>query len=664
MKFNIIEWKSVGLRCPDFNIKISKNDKTFPSFIQMPNGTGKTTTLSLLKRSLYNHEFKSKEVWDYSAKKKEEFKKEGYFQIKCEVEGKIFYSKINFNFENKTCSYESSTDDGGWKSEFSLPNQISRIINREIIELLFVDLEKDIKPMFRENQTGAQEAIKTFCKINLIDRFIADLDTYKTKKRKENVQRGSTMNEIKTEETRETKILNQIEKINNKIEESKKYLNETEDQYKNGKNHLRSKLEKDSNIKKQLDDLQKKKEDAQSNYDKSLLSNFNTIKKIGTYESDLKKEITDFVSGLDDMQLPEAEARVFFEALIKRENCVCGSHLDDNKRNNIIKEMESFISSDNAGIISQIKNSINQNSKEASLNDLDKISSEIQENKHILDTYIEEIKYLTKSQLTKEDLDLSEVIKNLEKKRKEEELFLKVITKKPYTSRDDENSESLVSLNEQKQKVEKELARLSKTQSIEEKVRYLTRILEEAKRDSEIEISNEITIECNKKLKEMALSNPLFVNSINENIKLENMEGVDQSEGSTGQEARIGIIFLLTILERSSIKFPLILDVPVKGMDFDARLRTAQFISKLDSQFIGFVIDSDKENFTDKFKEITNNSNNYITCYRREDETKEFDDLAKNFNYPPHENSNAHVVYDYEFFNKFKKEGEQKEENK
>ena len=661
MKFNIIEWKSVGLRCPDFNIKISKDGKTFPTFIQMPNGTGKTTTLSLLKRSLYNHEFKSKEVWDYSAKKNDEFKKEGYFQIKCEVEGKIFYSKINFNFENKTCSYESSTDDdGGWKSEFSLPNQISRIINREIIDLLFVDLEKDIKPMFRENQTGAQEAIKTFCKINLIDKFITDLDTYKTKKRKENIQSGATQNQIKTEEARETKILNQIEKISSKIKESKKYLNETEDEYNDGKEQLRLKLEKNTDIKKQLDSLQKKKEEAQSNYDNSLLTNFNAIKKIGTYESDLKNEITDFVSGLDDLQLPEAEARVFFEALIKRENCVCGSHLDDNKRNNIIKEMENFISSDNANIISKIKNSINQNSKEASLNDLDKISSEMQDNKHILDTYIEEIEYLTKSQLTKEDLDLSEIIKNFEKNRKEEELFLKVTTKKPYTSKDNENSESLVSLSEQKQKVEKELAKLSKTQSIEEKVRYLTRILKEAKRDSEIEISNEITIECNKKLKKMSLSNPLFVNSINENIKLENEEGVDQSEGSTGQEARIGIIFLLTLLERSSIKFPLILDVPVKGMDFDARRRTAEFISKLDSQFIGFVIDSDKEDFTDKFKEITDNSNNYITCYRRENESKEFDNLAKNFNSQPDENSNAHVVYDYTFFDKFKKEKDQK----
>ena len=397
MKFNIIEWKSVGLRCPDFNIKISKNNKTFPSFIQMPNGTGKTTTLNLLKQSLYNHEFTSKDVWDYSAKKKEEFKKKGYFQIKCEIEGKIFYSKINFDFENKTYSYESSGDDGGgWKPEFSLPNQISKIINREIINLLFVDLEKDIKPMFRENQTGAQEAIKTFCKINLIDRFIADLDTYKIKKRKENIQSGATQNQINTEETRETKILNQIEKVSNKVNEYKKFLNKTEDQYNDGEEHLRLKIEKNTDLKKRLDDLLKKKEEAQSNYDNSLMTNFNAIKKIGTYKSDLKNEITDFVSGLDDMQLPEAEARVFFEALIKRDSCVCGSQLDEDKRNNVKKEMESFISSDNADIISRIKNSINQNSKEASQNDLDKISSEIQENKHILDTYTEEIEYLKK----------------------------------------------------------------------------------------------------------------------------------------------------------------------------------------------------------------------------------------------------------------------------
>lgn len=656
MRFNILSWESRGLRCPDFNINIKNNNSIYPSFIQMPNGTGKTTTLDLIKYALSNHEFKSDTVWDFTPKDKDEFRKKGYFQIKCEVEGKIFYSKINFDFENKTCSYESSGEDGGWKPEFSLPKELSTTINKEIIDLLFVDLEKDIKPMFRKNQTGAQEAISIFCKVNLLDSLMNDLNSYKTKKRKENIQSGATQTQIITEETREQKILAQIEKVNEKINNCKKFLNDTEQEYNDGKHELERKIEKNANLKKQLLDLQKKKDEAQLKYDNSLLDNFDSLKKIGTYDSLLKDEIIDFVSGLDDMQLPEAEARVFFEGLLKRNNCVCGEKLDNTKRNNIIKEMESFISSENASIISNIKNSINQNQKEISKNNLNEISIQTNEYKHDLDAYSDQIEYLYKSQLTEKDLILSEKIKDLEKKRGEKEIFLRETSKKPYTTKDDENSESLVSLVEQKNKVEKKLAILSSTQSIEEKVQYLQKILSDVKKNSQIQISEEISKECNKKLKSMELDNPLLVDSVGEYIKLES----GRSAGSTGQEARIGITFLLSLLERSSIKFPLIFDVPVKGMDFEARRATAEFITRLESQFICFVINSDKEGFTDRFKEITNKSNNFITCYRRSDQDNQYDDLAKQFKFPANEKSNGHVVYDYDFFKKFKKEYEGK----
>ena len=70
----------------------------------------------------------------------------------------------------------------------------------------------------------------------------------------------------------------------------------------------------------------------------------------------------------------------------------------------------------------------------------------------------------------------------------------------------------------------------------------------------------------------MFTKNPVYINSIKNYIVL------GQEEGSTGQEARIGIIFLLTILERSKIKFPLIIDTPVKGMDSAGKRRTARFI--------------------------------------------------------------------------------------
>ena len=61
----------------------------------------------------------------------------------------------------------------------------------------------------------------------------------------------------------------------------------------------------------------------------------------------------------------------------------------------------------------------------------------------------------------------------------------------------------------------------------------------------------------------MLTKDPVYIDSINRNIILQEQ----QEAASTGQEARIGIIFLLTILERSSIRFPLVVDTPVKGMD-------------------------------------------------------------------------------------------------
>ena len=76
-------------------------------------------------------------------------------------------------------------------------------------------------------------------------------------------------------------------------------------------------------------------------------------------------------------------------------------------------------------------------------------------------------------------------------------------------------------------------------------------------------------------------------------------------------------LYFINHIERSKIKFPLIIDTPVKGMDSAGKRRTARFISKLESQFVCFVIDEDKPNFTDKFNEIMEGKGNFITAFRR-----------------------------------------------
>jgi DNA sulfur modification protein DndD len=647
MKLNLLGWKCEGLRCPDFNIQLDYNESSSATFLQMPNGTGKTTTLRLLKRSLYKHDFKSTEIEQFQAKNNE-YKKEGLFQAKFSVEGKIFYTTIKFDFEKKTYNYLSSlTDEGGQLSDFKLPEEIENIVDKELVDLLFVDLEQDVKPMFRSHQTGAQEAIRKFCKINLLKNIINDFEEYKNKKRKENIKSGNIQTEINTEETRLNKILNKIIEVEKKVEEYKNYLNETENEYIEGKRRLDEILENDTQHKNKIKEYENRKDNIKSKYDEILIKNFESIKTVGTYENALKTEVIKFVNDLDEMGLPEEEVRIFFDKILKKENCICGELLTTEKIKIIQKEMNSFISIKEAGIITAIKAIVNENINKKEPVDLNLNSKKIQEYKQELDALNENIK-LIRDRALKDDFDLSKKIESLGENRAIKREFLdKTINQEWKAKHNEENTESLISLKEQKKIVEKKLAELSGTRDIEEKVLKLTEIIEEAMKAAENQISKEITLECNKKINIMLTKNPIFINSIEKNIVLDG-----QLEGSTGQEARIGIIFLLTILERSTIQFPLIVDTPVKGMDNAAKRRTAHFISELKSQFLCFVIDSDKPNFTDEFYNLNKQNSNFITAFRRSDE---FDKIAnledsnqvKNLSY------NGQVIHGYNFFTKF-----------
>ena len=83
-------------------------------------------------------------------------KKEGYFEAKYSLEGKIFYIKINFNFENKTATYSSSlTDAGGYKAEFILPK-----------EKFNIEMEWSGIMAFGKNKIPIVSAIEKLCKIS------------------------------------------------------------------------------------------------------------------------------------------------------------------------------------------------------------------------------------------------------------------------------------------------------------------------------------------------------------------------------------------------------------------------------------------------------------------------------------------------------------------
>ena len=100
----ILGWKAEGLRCPDHEISCVDSDgQPYPvSLIQMPNGTGKTTTLALLRAALSGAAIDP--GWDRQTiaeyRKKNGASQHGYFEVRLLLNDRRATILMEFDFEN------------------------------------------------------------------------------------------------------------------------------------------------------------------------------------------------------------------------------------------------------------------------------------------------------------------------------------------------------------------------------------------------------------------------------------------------------------------------------------------------------------------------------------------------------------------------------------
>ena len=102
MKINLLQFESKGLRSPNFIYNFDKNGKKRVHFLQMPNGTAKTTTLELFRSSFAEKKWSSDEILQFRRRGSNE--KNGYFKTQIEFGDEIYWIQIDFDFEKKICN--------------------------------------------------------------------------------------------------------------------------------------------------------------------------------------------------------------------------------------------------------------------------------------------------------------------------------------------------------------------------------------------------------------------------------------------------------------------------------------------------------------------------------------------------------------------------------
>ena len=130
MKVKILSFESRGLRIPDWEINLDKIGNNKISIIMMPSGTGKTTTLNLLRYSFFDYSniIQKKDIEKlYNPETKVE---NGEFNINLKINDEKYRISTKFNFKDKLISYQTTDPINGTNDGLNLPDELKKYIDQ------------------------------------------------------------------------------------------------------------------------------------------------------------------------------------------------------------------------------------------------------------------------------------------------------------------------------------------------------------------------------------------------------------------------------------------------------------------------------------------------------------------------------------------------------
>ncbi|MGW7314624.1 hypothetical protein [Streptomyces sp. NPDC054865] len=644
----ILGWKTSGLRCPDHEIDFRESGDAphRVSLIQMPNGTGKTTTLSLLRAALSgsatNGSWDGAEMMKY--RKLDGDQGHGSFEVRLMLGPERVTIIMNFDFEASRVRYKTTRGEGQLDG-FDPPYEFRRFMSETFVEAFVFDGEL-AERLLDEKHLRAEEIVENLFQVAAL----------KTLEDKVSQHWDKLTRKSATEEVALTRRQNKLERLRQRLQKSDAERARLERQRDDASTRLeQQRATYDQEINKEKSrarELEASRDSAASlkmRVREEALEILDVMRSPNSLSSVFARKLHSLKTGLDRVKLPESAAREFFHELAEEEECVCGRPIDDHVREVIRSRAEQYLGSDDVTLLNSMKASIH-----------DAVGESHEESESDLRTKLHSLgEAMDNERSARNDVDLLQraaeqadpAVRQASEEIKKLEEALADIGRNldRYTNGDiSENTSDVNVLSERVKEAEDDVAEITKTIALKRKRDILRKILREAYQNARRGILSEVCDAANQRIKKLMPHNNIQIMRIEKCLVLEGKEG-----GSVGENLAIAYAFLASLFNRSEHQLPFIVDSPANPIDLASRSRIGPLIPQLTRQFIAFTISSEREQFVPRLKQSCDGEVQFITLFRKVDERLIEDARA----IPNHiETPDGIVVHGESFFNEFQVE--------
>lgn len=613
MKISIDGWESSGLRCPDVKVDLRMNGQPATvALIQMPNGTGKTTTLKLIRASLTGSakDWSRESILELRSLKNQDIQR-GLFVLKLSIDDQPLVIETNIDFAEGKIRYRTSSPLlGGVEDGWSPPPAITRFLGEKFVSLFIFDGEFAAN-LLNPRETKAAEAIETLSQLDLLDDIVDEANFHWDRQKKD--ASGTSMPFLNNLKGQEAILAKKLGELKGKRDEYKTELGALDGRLDHISAQIEAKISADEGIRKERDQFAGEKNDAENALRISLDAFIQNLRLPHKVFSGFEKHLVGFKQSLDQAKLPDTSSRQFFIDLCQQVDCVCGRPIGSTEKDYIAKHADNYLSENISGVLNAIKSDIDGFGADRSSVDMSVIRESLADSQskyYEASTKLNSILHKLKN-LQDQDLNaLIEEKNELSNKKTKLQGYLDAFSA-PYRSSDDEKSISISSIETQWKAIQNRIAEVTGTVDLRERITTLISIATTAKEIAGKQLQRVLVEECNRRLLKVLSNSPLQIEDVDNHIKLKG-----QREGSVGQTLAVAYVFLTAALHRGSHQFPLVVDSPAGSLEQLVRKEVGSVIPELCDQFISFIIDTEKVGFVPALEAAARDSISYTTIFR------------------------------------------------
>lgn len=617
MRIDIAGWSTSGLRCPDVVIDLIGPAPSIPkvTLLQMPNGTGKTTTLEMLIATLSGVATSWDEKMVRSYRRKGDDRDLGTFVVSLLVDGRPLSIELVLDFELGTARYRTTNPgSGGVVQSWKPPPLVRRFLAKEFLGLFVFNGEFAAR-LLDERQTAADDALDALCQLYLLDEvedFVEQEWLRRTKQA--GAKSDGALARLRTQLTnmtaRRVVIVQARTKAESQVRDTAADITDLSAKIEERLGSGRSTREQFNEAKIEMTRTEGALVVAAGNAMQALRQPLAVHPSFATSLIALKEN-------LDNLRLPENTSAQFFNELLEEDECICGREMTPGAKHEIGIRSLRYLDASESGVINAIKQDIGDftasSEAESPTERLAGAMTELGTARRDQKLSQQTVRALQQKLIDEGDEELRAWQQQLEKQTKLNAECVRLVQEIDADDEKDGASDpcSLKLIDKKIRDFGSKISLITETVTLRQQTDVIKSIMGRTKELARMKIKAELIALSNTRLEKVLANDPLTIARIDRSIRLEG-----QGTGSTAQVLAAGYVFLMSALRRGNNDFPLVVDSPANPMDMGRRRRVGSLIPELCSQFVAFIINTELPGFVPALADATDEIR-YLTMFRK-----------------------------------------------